>query len=37
VSVDFVVGNIELPLFLVIIGSAAIGWVVGWFMGRARD
>lgn len=37
VTVDFVVGNVEMRLFLVIVGSALIGWVVGWFMGRSRD
>lgn len=37
VKVDFVVGNVELRLFVVIVGSALIGWVVGWFMGRNRD
>ena len=38
-KVDFVVADITMPLFLVIVGSALIGWVVGWFMarGRARD
>lgn len=37
VTVDLVVGNVEMRLFLVIVGSALIGWVVGWFMGRSRD
>lgn len=36
VRVDFVVADITMPLFLVIIGSAIIGWIVGWFMGRNR-
>lgn len=37
VQVDFVVGDIEMRLFLVIVGSAVIGWVIGWFMGRRRE
>jgi uncharacterized integral membrane protein len=37
VTVDFVVGDLEMRLFLVIIGSALIGWLIGWFMGRNRD
>jgi uncharacterized integral membrane protein len=37
VKVDFVVTDITMPLFLVIVGSALIGWIVGWFMGRSRD
>lgn len=37
VKVDFVVADIRLPLFVVIVGSAVIGWIVGWFMGRTRD
>ena len=36
VKVDFVVADIRLPLFVVIVGAALIGWVVGWFMGRTR-
>lgn len=36
VRVDFVVTDITMPLFLVIVGSAVIGWVIGWFMGRNR-
>ena len=36
VTVDFVVGDIEMRLFLVIIGAALIGFVVGWFVGRNR-
>ena len=36
VKVDFVVADITMPLFLVIVGSALIGWLVGWFMGRGR-
>lgn len=37
VKVDFVFGDVQMRLFLVIVGSALIGWVVGWFMGRNRD
>lgn len=37
VTLDFVVADVRLPLFLVIVGSALVGWVVGWFMGRNRD
>lgn len=37
VRVDFLVGDVKLPLFVVIIGSAVLGWVVGWFMGRNRS
>jgi uncharacterized integral membrane protein len=36
VKVDFVFGDITMPLFLVIVGSALIGWLIGWFMGRNR-
>jgi uncharacterized integral membrane protein len=34
VTVDFVVADIELPLFVVIVGAALIGLVVGYFLGR---
>ena len=37
VKVDFVLGDVTMPLFLVIVGSAVIGWLIGWFMGRSRD
>jgi len=37
VPIDLVVTTVRLPLFVVIVGSAAIGWVVGWFMGRRKD
>ncbi len=37
VRVDFLVGDVKWPLFIVIIGSAVLGWVVGWFMGRNRS
>jgi uncharacterized integral membrane protein len=33
-KVDFVVADITLPLFVVIVGSALIGLVVGYFLGR---
>jgi uncharacterized integral membrane protein len=36
VNVDFVVADVNLPLFVVIVGAAIVGWVVGWFMGRHR-
>ena len=34
IKVDFVVADITLPLFVVIVGSAVIGLVVGYFLGR---
>ena len=37
VKVDFVIGDVQMRLFVVIIGSALIGWLIGWFMGRSRD
>lgn len=37
VKVDFVFTSITMPLFLVIVGSALIGWAIGWFMGRNRS
>jgi uncharacterized integral membrane protein len=37
VKVDFVFGDFNVRLFTVIVGSAAVGWVVGWFMGRNRE
>jgi uncharacterized integral membrane protein len=33
-NVDFVVADITLPLFVVIVGSAIIGLIVGYFLGR---
>ncbi|MFO1538602.1 MAG: LapA family protein [Actinomycetota bacterium] len=36
VEIDLVFTKVTAPLFLVIVGSAVIGWVVGWFMGRNR-
>jgi uncharacterized integral membrane protein len=36
VKVDFVVADVRLPLFVVIVGSALIGWVIGFFTGRHR-
>jgi uncharacterized integral membrane protein len=35
-KVDFVVGDVEMPLFLVIVGSALVGFLIGWFVGRNR-
>jgi uncharacterized integral membrane protein len=37
VKVDFIVHDFTMPLFLVIVGSALVGWLIGWFMGRNRD
>lgn len=37
VTLDYIAGDLELPLFLVIVGAAVIGWIVGWFTGRSRD
>jgi uncharacterized integral membrane protein len=34
VKVDFVVADVSLPLFVVIVGSAIVGLVVGYFLGR---
>jgi putative membrane protein len=34
IKVDFVVGDFTLPLFVVIVGSALIGLIVGYFLGR---
>ena len=34
IKVDFVVADITLPLFVVIVGSALVGLIVGYFMGR---
>ena len=34
VNVDFVVADVTLALFVVIVGSALIGLVVGYFLGR---
>jgi uncharacterized integral membrane protein len=36
-KIDFILGDLTMPLFVVIVGAAVIGWVVGFFMGRARD
>jgi uncharacterized integral membrane protein len=33
-NVDFVVADITLPLFVVIVGSALVGLIVGYFVGR---
>jgi putative membrane protein len=37
VTVHLLVHTFRMPLFLVIVGSALAGWVVGWFMGRSRN
>ena len=37
VKIDLVFTTVTAPLFLVIVGSALIGWVVGRFMGRNRS
>jgi len=34
IKVDFVVADVTLPLFVVIVGSALIGLIVGYFLGR---
>ena len=34
VKVDFIVADVSLPLFVVIVGSAIVGLVVGYFLGR---
>jgi uncharacterized integral membrane protein len=34
IKVDFVVADITLPLFVVIVGSAIVGLIVGYFLGR---
>ncbi len=34
IKVDFVVADITLPLFVVIVGSALVGLIVGYFIGR---
>ena len=34
IKVDFVVGDVTLPLFVVIVGSALIGLIIGYFIGR---
>ena len=36
-NVDFVFADVTLPLFVVIVGSAIIGPIVGWFLGRRRE
>ena len=33
-KVDFVVADITLPLFVVIVGAALVGLIVGYFLGR---
>ena len=34
VKVDFVVADITLPLFVLIVGSAIVGLIIGYFLGR---
>ena len=34
VKVDFVVADVSLPLFVVIVGSALVGLVIGYVLGR---
>ena len=36
VRVDFVVDTVKAPLILVIVICAALGFVIGWFVGRRR-
>jgi len=36
VPVDFVVDTVRAPLILVIVICAALGFVIGWFVGRRR-
>lgn len=35
--VDLLMADATTPLFVVIVVSALIGWVMGWFSGRRRD
>jgi uncharacterized integral membrane protein len=37
VPIDFVVDTVNTPLILVIVICAALGFVLGWFVGRRRD
>ena len=34
IKVDFVIADVTLPLFALIVGSALIGLIVGYFIGR---
>jgi uncharacterized integral membrane protein len=36
-EVSLVFHTFTVPLVVVIIGSALVGWVIGWFMGRNRN
>jgi uncharacterized integral membrane protein len=36
VPIDFVVDTVKVPLILVIVICAALGFVIGWFVGRRR-
>ena len=33
-NIDFVVGDVTLPLFFVIVGAALLGAIAGWLFGR---
>ena len=37
VKVDLLVHDFTMPLFVVIVGSDVIGFLIGWFVGRNRD
>lgn len=37
VKVDLLIHDFTMPLFVVIVGSAVIGFLIGWFVGRNRD
>jgi uncharacterized integral membrane protein len=37
VPIDFVVDTVNAPLILVIVICAALGFVIGWFVGRRRN
>jgi uncharacterized integral membrane protein len=36
VEVDVLFHTFKWPLFIVIIGAALVGWLVGWSMGKSR-
>ena len=36
-EVSLVFHTFTMPLIVVIVGAAVIGWVIGWFMGRNRN
>ena len=35
-NIDFVVGDVTIPLVLVIVICAVLGFVIGWFVGRRK-